>query len=113
MGLKFDYVQTEITTVDTITEVFEATSVAGTQTMITSIDVFNGNAGEAKLKAHNVPAAESADNGNRVGQDVSIPILGSVRPIFGNKVPMKINDTFEIETDVQPVNIRVNFVEIT
>ena len=112
MATEFKYTKTQITTVDTLTNVFTASGVASTQTMILSIDIFNGNAGTAKLKAHNVPQSESADNGNRVGQDVSIVSRDAVRPIFGNKVPMETSDKFEIETDKQPINVRVNYLEI-
>jgi len=113
MAVLLKFTKTEITTIDTITEIFQATATASTETIILSIDIFNGNAGEAKIKAYNAPSAEVADNGNRVGQDVAIPSLGSVRPVFGNKVPMESLDTFEMETDKQPLNVRVNYIEIT
>ena len=113
MAVLFKFKQTEITTVDTIVNVFTAVATASTETMVLSVDIFNGNAGAAKIKAHNVPQAESADNGNRVGQDVSIPTLESVRPIFFNKVPLESSDKIDIETDKQPVNVRVNYLEIT
>ena len=62
MAVLFKYTQTEITTVDTLSTVLTASATATTETMVLSVDIFNGNGGTALIKAHNVPTAESADN---------------------------------------------------
>jgi len=109
MALGLKYQQTEITTVATPTTIY--TAGASVESLTINIFVYNTTGGAALIKVWKVPNAATRGDEHLLGSAISVPALGSVELIFG-KQALEPTDTIEAESDVQPINFNVNFIEI-
>jgi len=109
MGLDIKRVQAEITTTGTKDLILTG---AAANTLILNIQIFNGNAAQAKIKVWKVLNTETLGNEHRIGQDIPIESLDSDSLNIG-KQSLIIGDKIQIETDKQPINVNINYIEIT
>ena len=109
MGLDIKRVQSEITTTGTKDVIFTAAVI---NTLSLNIQVLNNTGGVAKIRVWKVLNTETLGDEHLLGKDIPIAALDSVSLSFG-KQAFIAGDKIQIESDVQPVTVNLNYIEIT